>query len=71
MKIKFCLKKILDDRGLGVIKFAEIAGVHYQTIINICHNRTSGISLATLGKVCTALDIEPGELFMHEVIEVK
>lgn len=67
--IIFQLGAILKARGLKVRPFAASVGLNYVTIFRICHNQTKGITLDMIQRICTALDILPGDLFTYEIID--
>lgn len=62
-KITFRLLEIMIQRGLGITQLAKMSGLSRPTIYALRDNTADGVALATLGALCTALAIEPGELF--------
>jgi putative transcriptional regulator len=60
---KFQLDEILKSRGMTVKQLADESGVYYQTVMNIVHNRVHGVSLESISGICSALGIQPGDLF--------
>lgn len=50
---------------MTVAETARIAGVTYNTVYNLYHNKTSGIDFDTLNKLCFALDCTPNDLFHY------
>lgn len=68
-KMIFRLDKILKERGLSVLKFAESANLNSVTISRIYHNHNAGITLDLLLKITEALHITPNDLV--ETVMVK
>jgi DNA-binding Xre family transcriptional regulator len=67
---KFRLHEILKERGISVSQLAADAGIHYQTAMNVYHNRTRGISLDAMAGICRVLHIKPGDLIdTGEIVE--
>lgn len=61
--VNFRLKEILETQGLTVSQLAEKAGLKHNTVSMIVKNFSERMDKRTLGKLCTALKIQPGELF--------
>ncbi len=65
-KIVFRLDDILEARDMNPRQLSLRSGVNYRTVLKIYHNAQNGISLDTIGRICTVLDIAPGELLKAE-----
>jgi transcriptional regulator with XRE-family HTH domain len=55
------LRELREDRTLSVRELAELAGVHYHTIVRL-ENEQSGAHPRTIRKLAEALGVEPREL---------
>ncbi len=55
------LKELREDRAYSVRTLADLAGIHYQTILRIEHGHTS-VQPRTIRKLAAALGVEPREL---------
>ncbi len=55
------LRELREDRTLSARELADIAGVHYNTILRLENNR-GGAQPRTLRKLAAALGVEPKEL---------
>jgi DNA-binding Xre family transcriptional regulator len=60
----FRLREVIEgqDSPPSLKQLERAAGVSYNTIFAMYHNRTKGVELATLDALAKALDCEPGEL---------
>jgi len=59
------LARILKDRGLSRAEVARRAGIAPNTVGNLAKSHYSPapiVSLITLSRVCSVLEIEPGDL---------
>jgi transcriptional regulator with XRE-family HTH domain len=55
------LKELREDRAYSARELAELAGVHYRTILRIEHGQES-VQPRTLRKLAQALEVEPRDL---------
>jgi len=65
MKVVSQLADILKQRGMSRAEVARQAGIAPSTVGNLAkahYSSTPIVSLGTLAKVCTVLDIEPGDM---------
>jgi len=63
--VRFRLGEILDARGIKAEQFAEMAGIHYRTVLEVANDRTQRIDRTTLAKICDALNVTPSELLEY------
>ena len=63
--IKNRLRVILAEREMNIRQLAEAAGVYYTTLHRFAGNKPTSIHKQTLDKVCAALDVQPGDLFVY------
>lgn len=63
MDYNFRLDEIMKEKGRGVRELARATGLTVVTVSRICNNRNKGITLEVIGKLCTELGIQPGELY--------
>lgn len=69
--IKCNLAEILARRELKIRDVSEATGVSRTTLTALNYNQGKGVQFETLDKICTFLDISPGELFSHFPFEFK
>ncbi len=66
MPIRLRVGELMRHQGLTVKALAERAGVAYATAHVLATGRALRIDLDTLDRICTALRVEPGELFVRQ-----
>lgn len=66
--IRLRLSKILKERGITQKKLSEMTGISHPGVNNLVRD-TTGIKLTTIQTLCTALDIEPADLFEYVSIQ--
>ena len=69
MVIKCELHKILGERRMHLSELQRETGLSYTTLHNLYYERSTRIDLNTIDQICRVLEIQPGELFKHEVQE--
>jgi len=55
------LRELREDRTLSARELADLAGVHYNTVLRL-ENNQGGAQPRTIRKLAKALDVEPKEL---------
>jgi transcriptional regulator with XRE-family HTH domain len=55
------LRELREDRTLSARELADLAGVHYNTVLRL-ENNQGGAQPRTLRKLAKALGVEPREL---------
>jgi transcriptional regulator with XRE-family HTH domain len=55
------LRELREDQTLSARELAELAGVHYNTVLRL-ENNQGGAQPRTIRKLAKALDVEPKEL---------
>ena len=55
------LRELREDRTLSARELAELAGVHYNTILRL-ENNQGGAQPRTIRKLASALEADPREL---------
>ena len=63
------LSTIMGKKRISIADVSRIAGVRYETIHRLYHDKNKGIEFETLDKLCWALQCTPSEIF--EYIEDK
>jgi DNA-binding Xre family transcriptional regulator len=63
--VRFRVDKILDARGIKAEEFADQAGIHYRTALDIVYDRTQRIDKDTLAKICDALKVTPADVLEY------
>jgi transcriptional regulator with XRE-family HTH domain len=66
MPTVFCLREILEARGISQSELARQSGVSFATINRLATNATRQVSLDTLDKIATTLGVDPGALIVRE-----
>lgn len=57
------LSEVMGKRRMKVAGLAAASGLARNTITALYYDRAKMISFATLERLCTALECQPGELF--------
>jgi putative transcriptional regulator len=63
--MKFKLKKLMEEKNIGVKQLAGWCGVTPLTISRIKNNKTKAIKLDIIEKICDNLTCEPSDLFNY------
>ena len=58
--------ELLKERGITPLRFAEMTGLNYRTVLQIVSNRYTKIGLETIDKICEALNVKPADLFEYK-----
>lgn len=64
MPVKILLKELRKSRKLSQNKLAQRVGMTLQNIQRIEYGDAKGVQFDTLGKLCEALDCQPGDLLI-------
>lgn len=67
--VRLTVSDILDKRGITTAEFADKAKLTYSQALAIRRSAYSRLDLETLGKICEALNVMPGDLFSVEKSE--
>jgi DNA-binding Xre family transcriptional regulator len=63
--VRLRITEILEERGITEDwLFRQIGMTDYDSFRKLIHNESSRIRFETISKICTALDVPVGELFM-------
>jgi len=65
MPILLRVGELARQQGLTIKALAARAGIAYNTAHSLVTGRATRIDLDTLDRICTALDVEPGTLFVR------
>ncbi|OMD08408.1 helix-turn-helix domain-containing protein [Paenibacillus odorifer] len=63
--IKCNLAEILARRGLKIRDVSEKTGISRTTLTALSYNQGKGVQFETFNKICSFLDITPGDLFTY------
>jgi len=63
--IKNRLKVVLAERDINLSQLAELADIHYTTMRRFASDEITSIHKETLDKVCRALEVQPGDIFIY------
>ncbi len=66
MAVRLRIGEVARAQGLTIKALAERAGVAYNTAHALYTGRALRVDLDTLDRICGALQVEPGELFIRE-----
>jgi len=67
--IKNRLRVLLAEREMNLRQLAEMAGIHYTTIHRFAADDTTLIHKPTLDKICSTLEVTPGDIFIYRTAE--
>ena len=65
-KITFKIDQVLKRRDQSLYWLARTTGISYTTLWRLTKERAAGVNLATLEKMCVALECQPGDLMDFE-----
>ncbi len=65
MPISMRIGELAKQQGLTIKALAERAGVAYNTAHTLYTGRATRIDLDTLDRICAALRVVPGEIFVR------
>ena len=57
------LSRLVGERRVSVKEVAERAGLSYKVVLDLYHDRSTRLDVATLGKLCDYFQVSPGEIF--------
>lgn len=66
MPVRLRIGEVARQQSLTIKALAERAGVAYNTAHALFTGRATRIDLDTLDRICTALQVEPGDLFIRQ-----
>ncbi len=65
MPVSIRIGELAKAQGLTIKALAERAGVAYNTAHSLYTGRATRIDLDTLDRMCAALQVQPGDLFIR------
>ena len=66
MTVRFRLREVLDEAGIGQSELSRSSGVSFATINRMCTNATRQVSLDVLEDLCAALKVEPADIIVRD-----
>lgn len=69
MPVRLRIGEVARQQGLTIKALAERAGVAYNTAHALSTGRATRIDLDTLDRMCAALQVEPGDLFIRQAAQ--
>lgn len=69
MPIKLRIGELAREQGLTIKALAERAGVAYNTAHTLYTSRATRIDLDTLERICNALQVKPGDIFVQYTVQ--
>ncbi len=67
MPVSIRIGELAKAQGLTIKALAERAGVAYNTAHALYTGRATRIDLDTLDRMCAALQMQPGDLFVRQI----
>lgn len=67
---KIMLKEVADKKGRTLYWLHQQTGIAHKTLYRYAHGKSSGIQLADIDKICTALKCTVGQLIEVEKAEL-
>lgn len=64
--VRLKIGELLKERNISVAQFTKKAHIAPYTARMLAKGYSDGIELNTIAKVCAALEIGPGEIFVYE-----
>lgn len=71
LAVRLTVSPILERKGMSTAEFAEKASLTYNQALSLRRGVVTRVDLDTLGRICEALDVQPGDLFEVEKVETK
>lgn len=65
MPVRMRIGELAKQQGFTIKALAERAGVAYNTAHALCTGRATRIDLDTIDRICTALRVEPRDIFVR------
>lgn len=66
MTVRFRLREVLEEGGIGQSELSRSSGVSFATINRMCTNATRQVSLDVLEDLCAALKVEPADIIVRD-----
>lgn len=66
MTVRFRLREVLDEAGIGQSELSRTSGVSFATINRMCTNATRQVSLDVLEDLCAALKVDPADIIVRD-----
>ena len=66
MTVRFRLREVLEEAGIGQSELSRSSGVSFATINRMCTNATRQVSLDVLEDLCAALKVEPADIIVRD-----
>ncbi len=63
--IKNNVSLYIGMRRMTIAETAKLAGIAYNTVYSLYHDKTSGIEFETLNKLCNVLDCNTNDLLKY------
>lgn len=63
--VTFNLEKLIKDKGISKTQLSYRAEISHTQINKICKGEATRIDLATVARICTALDCDISDLLIY------
>ena len=64
MTVRLTVSALLDQRNMSTAEFAEAASLTYNQALALRRGAYSRIDVETIERICNALGVQPGDLFV-------
>ncbi|MGM9578985.1 MAG: helix-turn-helix domain-containing protein [Evtepia sp.] len=64
------LSVLMAERGLKISDVSRETGISRTTLTSLSNNNCTGVQLETMNTLCRYLNVQPGELFSFEPVDV-
>ncbi len=65
MAIQWHLARLMAEQGMNYKTLGAATGLHPNTVSKLKHNPPSRLEMATLIRLCEALNCQPGDLIVY------
>lgn len=62
--IRFRVREIAEQKGMTAQALSDKSTLAYSTIMDLWHDRAKRIDKRTLGRLCQALEADPGDIIV-------
>jgi putative transcriptional regulator len=69
--MRFRLKELLTEKGRSLYWLQQATGAHHASLWNLQSGKAKSISFELLEKICRALEVPAGELFVEQEVKTK
>lgn len=63
------LNVLLAERNMKISELAKMTGISRTTVTALAYNKSKGIQFDTFDSICSALHVQPNDLFKQEIFD--